>query len=88
LGPDAITELLEDGEQTFVAPHTLDAKNPLYRERPHLATYIAAMAALVRYHESKRELLAAMQYRMQAGRLKRLLPENYLKGALYKEKTR
>jgi spermidine synthase len=88
LGPDAITELLEDGEQPFVAPHTLDAENPLYRERPHLATYIAAMAALVRHHESKRELLGAMQYRMQAGRLKRLLPENYLKGALYKEKTR
>lgn len=82
LGSDAIAELLKDGEQSFVAPHTIDAGNPLYRERPHIATYIAAMAELTRYFTSKGDLPAAMQYRRQIDRLKKLLPRNYLNGTI------
>ncbi len=82
LGPEAVMDESAERMQAFVAPHTVDASNPFYRERLSIATYIAGMTELVRYHEARRETMPAMRYRMQIGQLKRLLPENYLNGRL------
>ena len=82
LGVDAFLDQFGE-DQLLMAPSELDAKNPLYRTRPRVTTYIRAYNRLAAHYERTSELTRAMQCRMAIDRLRLLLPESYYAGAKY-----